>query len=109
MYHPLKNGQVERFNCTIIAMLRDYGEQSHMKRDVHTDILTYGYNTQIRRIANCTLFKLVLSQMPHAIVMQPNREGVPSESPRAYLHRWELGLSRLARDADDHMLKCQKK
>lgn len=44
--------------------------------DVYICIGKFGYRSQIRRIANCTPFKLVLLQPAHAIVMQSDPKDV---------------------------------
>lgn len=43
-YHPQTNGQVERFNRTILSALRHYVAEHPKDWDLFTDALTFAYN-----------------------------------------------------------------
>lgn len=70
-YHTPINAQVERYNRTIIAELRHYVEQHPRNWVFYTNIFTFCYNNQIRRITNFALFQLMHSQSPKGIIMLP--------------------------------------
>jgi hypothetical protein len=46
-YHPQTNGQVERFNRTILNALRAYVAKRQTDWDEYTPSLTFGYNSQV--------------------------------------------------------------
>lgn len=48
-YHPQTNGQVERYNRTIVKQLRHYVQDDERTWDELLPILTYAYNTQPHR------------------------------------------------------------
>ena len=63
-YHPQTNGQVERYNRTIAAMLRNYVGEHQDDWDVYMGPLTYAYNSHVHRTTGTTPFELVLSRPP---------------------------------------------
>jgi RNase H-like domain found in reverse transcriptase/Integrase zinc binding domain/Integrase core domain len=63
-YHPQCNGQVERFNRTLLSQLRCYIGDHQDDWDLYHAALTYAYNTQIHTSTNQSPFNLVLSRPP---------------------------------------------
>ena len=63
-YHPQTNGQVERYNRTILAMLRNYVNEHQDDWDRYATALTYSYNNHVHRSTGRTPFSLVLSRPP---------------------------------------------
>ena len=63
-YHPQTNGQVEHYNRTILAMLRNYVNEHQDNWDRYTTALTYAYNNHVHRSTGTTPFSLVLSRPP---------------------------------------------
>ena len=63
-YHPQVNGQVERYNRTILSMLRCYAEVHKNDWDRYESALTYAYNNHVHRITGTTPFELTLSRPP---------------------------------------------
>ena len=63
-YHPQTNGQVERYNSTILAMLRFYVNEHQNVWERYATALTYSYNCHVHRSTNTTPFNLVLSRPP---------------------------------------------
>ena len=55
-----KNGQVERYNRTILAMLRNYVNENQDDWDQYVKALTYACNTSLHRSTGTTPFELVL-------------------------------------------------
>ena len=73
-YNPKCNGQVERFNRTILAALRHYLDDHPKDWDLFTDALTYAYNTQVHSSTNASPFELVLARKPRHLAMNVNPE-----------------------------------
>jgi len=46
-YHPQTNGQVERYNRTLVRQLRCYISEHQKERDSHLSLLTLAYSTQV--------------------------------------------------------------
>lgn len=63
-YHPQTNGQVERYNKTIVTRLRHYVAKNQRDWDIFVQPLTYAYRSQVHRSTNTTPFSLVLSGQP---------------------------------------------
>ena len=63
-YHPQANGQVERYNRTLVAMLRNYVNDHQNDWDQYAEALTYAYNNHVHRSTGTTPFELVLSRPP---------------------------------------------
>ena len=63
-YHPQTNGQTERFNRSLTAMLRCYVEDHPQDWCAYVRALTYAYNTSVHRGINAAPFDLVLSRSP---------------------------------------------
>ena len=68
-YHPQTNGQVERYNRTVLAMLRNYVNEHHDDWDRYISGVTYAYNCTVHRTTKTTPFELVLSRPPPTFTM----------------------------------------
>ena len=63
-YHPPGNGQIERYNRTILIMLQCYLEKHQNDWDRYASAFTYAYNNRVNRSAGTTPFELILRQPP---------------------------------------------
>ena len=63
-YHPQTNRQVERYNWTIVSMLRYYVNEHQDNWDVNVGPLTYAYNSHVHRTTHTKPFELVLGRPP---------------------------------------------
>ena len=70
-YHPQANGQVERYNRTILAALRTYVADHPRDWDLYTDELTYAYNCLPHTSTDVAPFDLVLSKPPGPLALKP--------------------------------------
>ena len=64
MNHPQTNGQAERYNRTLTAMLRCFVDNNPSEWDVYAPALTYAYKMQGHRATGTRPFNLVLSRPP---------------------------------------------
>jgi len=63
-YHPQTNGQVERFNRTLLAQLRAFVSDDQTSWDYYSPSVTFAYNTQVHTATGFTPFELILSRPP---------------------------------------------
>ena len=68
-YHPQTNGQVDRYNRTVLAMLRCYVGEHQDDWDHYAPMLTYAYNNSVHRATGTTPFQLVLSNPPPSLIV----------------------------------------
>ena len=107
-YHPRTTGQTERFNRTICSALRHYVNDNQQRDwDDYSDVLTFGYNTQVHRSTGLMPFELVLSRAPSPATLEklPTIEGT---SPRAFKKRFLHSLRGLFHAANSRMTKYQQ-
>ena len=69
-YHPETNGQTERYNRSLLAMLRHYVSEHQDDWDYFTPTLTFAYNMTVHRSTGTTPFELVLSRPPPPFAIQ---------------------------------------
>jgi RNase H-like domain found in reverse transcriptase/Reverse transcriptase (RNA-dependent DNA polymerase)/Integrase zinc binding domain/Chromo (CHRromatin Organisation MOdifier) domain/Integrase core domain len=89
-YHPQTNGQVERYNRTILASLRAYISKSQDNWDDYTSAVTYAYNCRVHSSLGMPPFELALSRPPPTLSLQAQPredELTPTTSKQAFLER----------------------
>jgi transposase InsO family protein len=69
-YHPQTNGQVERYNRTILASLRAYIAKIQDNWDDYTSAITYAYNCRVHSSLGMPPFELALSWPPPTLSLQ---------------------------------------
>jgi hypothetical protein len=74
-YHPQKNGQVERYNRTIINALRGFVCDRQNDWDEFTSSLTFGYNCRIHSSLGRAPFELVFSRPPPPLSVETPEKG----------------------------------
>jgi hypothetical protein len=84
-YHPQTDGQVERFNKTIINSLRGYVERRQNDWDVYTSAITFGYNCRVHSSLNLAPFELILSRPPPILSVGPSEAEFQDTSSSAKL------------------------
>ena len=78
-YHPQTNGQVERFNRTIVNSLRGYVQDRQEDWDEFTGALTFAYNCRVHSSLKLAPFELVLSRPPPSLTL--NRPEFSQDQP----------------------------
>ena len=78
-YHPKANGQVERFNRTLLSGIRHYVAEHQRNWHEFIQPLTFAYNTHVHGTTGCTPFELVLSRPPTSLTLEnvPTAESHP--------------------------------
>ena len=75
-YHPQTNGQVERYNRTIVNALRGYVSERQNTWDEYTSAITFGYNCRIHSSLGLAPFELVLSRPPPSLSVEHPEPGI---------------------------------
>ena len=106
-YHPQSNGQVERFNRTMLNALRSYVADHPKDWDLYTDAITYAYNTQVHRDTSLSPFELVLSRIPPPVSIEAEPTVSAYPSPGQYRDAWKSWLKKIVPVARKAMEKAQ--
>ena len=89
-YHPQTNGQVERYNRTILASLRGYVAVRQDDWDDYTSAVTFAYNCRVHASLGMPPFELALTRPPPSLSLQSQptlEERTPSTLKREFLER----------------------
>jgi transposase InsO family protein len=88
-YHPQTNGQVERYNRTILASLREYVAQRQDDWDDNTSAVTFAYNCRVHSALGMPPFELALSRPPPTLSLQERtrREELLPYGKKQFLER----------------------
>ena len=99
---------MERYNTTILAMLRNYVNEHQSDWDEYAIALTYAYNNHVHRSTGTTPFDLVLSSSPPAFSLYHNSRGVRKATDEQREHYIEQ-LDATTAKAYDRLLKTQRR
>jgi transposase InsO family protein len=107
-YHPQANGQVERFNSTLVQAMRHFIADHPRDWDLYSDAVTYAYNTQPHSSTHVAPFELVLSNPPGppGLLPDPLKRELP---PAEFRYEWKQWLSHLMNSADDALRDAQQR
>ena len=103
-YHPQTNGQAERFNRSLTAMLRCYVEDHPAEWPKYVRALCYAYNSAVHQTTGKSPFELVLTRPPPEFMVThrtDRRQAAPARDD--YLARLEIALGK----ARESMAKVQ--
>lgn len=73
-YCPQANGQVERYNETLVARLRHYITKQQADLDDYVQPLAYGSATQVQRTTKPSLYSSMLSRESPGASMKKKME-----------------------------------
>ena len=107
-YHPQTNGQVERFNRTILAGLRHFCSEHGRDWDRFSHAMTFAYNNAVHRATGLTPLDLVLTRAPKPLNLE-NVETINHEAlgPRQEKTKFSQRLKLLMKTADARLEKSQ--
>lgn len=107
-YHPQTNGQVERYNRTIVKQIRHYVADNPRMWDELLPILTYAYNTQPHRSTGIAPFEMVIPRripnltvhsVPPGVSIQAHgttTDGSPLSVKRSFMARLRKTIPKVA-------------
>ena len=104
-YHPQTNGQVERFNRTILSALRTYIADHPKDWDLYTDAITYAYNCKPQTSTSVAQFDLVLSRPPPEIATKA--EHSEPQTAADFKNKWNANLQQTLATARKKLLETQ--
>jgi hypothetical protein len=105
-YHPQTNGQVERYNRTILASFRGYVAARQDDWDDFTSAVTFAYNCRVHSSIGLHPFELALSRPPRTLSLQasPRSQELTLETEKKdFLER----LKTLRLSANQNLHKAQ--
>ena len=105
-YHPQTNGQVERFNRTIVNGLNGCVAENQRSWDEFTSALTFGYNCRVHASLSLAPFELVLSRPPPPLSVETSSRG-DVESPANVRIRFLRRLGELMPLAQRRLAEAQ--
>ena len=81
-YHPMTNGQIERYNATMDAKIAALSNGNRTNWDTQLPFVTFNYNTNIHTTTGQTPFELMYGRSPvlpfdqqsSIVTLQPNSE-----------------------------------
>lgn len=110
-HRPETNGQVERYNRTVVAVLRNYVNEHEDDWDVYTSALTYVYDNQIHKSKQSKLFELVLSRPRTDFTLHPNvvdRPAATRETSKDFLKRMDIVMQRAYGELEAMEERCKR-
>ena len=110
VYHPQTNGQVEKFNRTILAGLRHFCSEHGRDWDRFSHAITFADNNTVHIATGLTPIDLVLMPPPKALNLE-NVETINHEAlgPRQEKTKFSQGLKLLMKTADARLEKSQSR
>ena len=94
-YHPMGNGQVERFNRTLLSMLRTLPEKFKTSWKDHVSKLSYAYNCTRHATTGSSPYYLLFGRspcLPIDLLFNVSREEKKSASLPEYVKKWKGAL-----------------
>ncbi|CAL9699311.1 unnamed protein product [Knipowitschia caucasica] len=111
-YHPSSNGQVERFNRTLLQMLRCYVNRNQKNWDEQLPLLTAAYRSSRHAVTGFTPNRLMLGREVHQPQDIQSGSAKLSADPLKeadFLYNLEEGLKEVHSLARDHLRTAQER
>ena len=110
-YHPEGNGQVERFNCTLLAMLQTLSEEKKSKWTEHLNKVTNAYNCTRHNSTGFSPFYLLFGRSPRLPVdiLFADTNPAPVRKYSEYAMQWLNAIESAYKIASDNAtLRCEQ-
>lgn len=110
-HRPETNGQVERYNRTVVAVLRNFVNEHENDWDVYTSALTYVYDNQIHKSKQSKLFESVLSRPRTDFTLHPNvvdRPAATRETCKDFLKHMDIFMQRAYGELEAMEERCKR-
>ena len=95
-YHPLCDGQVERFNRTLANMLAMYVNKNQKDWDLWLEQVLFEYRTSIRKSSGATPFSLLYCFTSYSTIPCHVKESLGTKRSLLYVHTYHLILTALS-------------
>lgn len=110
-YHPASNGQVERFNRTLLQMLRCYVHENHRDWDVYLPLLTSAYRAVPHSTTGFSPNRMMLGRevnMPGDLNTEQAKEIKPGTTTE-YVQELTENLESIHSLAREHLKSAQQR
>lgn len=110
-YHPQGNGQVERFNRTLLQMLKTLTEKQKSNWKDSLNKLIYAYNCTKSEVTGFSPFHLLFGHSPRLPidVLFGLDTSSPSMNKSEYLEVWKRGMQEAQEIAREHVKKASER
>uniref|UniRef100_A0A3Q2EEI4 Gypsy retrotransposon integrase-like protein 1 n=1 Tax=Cyprinodon variegatus TaxID=28743 RepID=A0A3Q2EEI4_CYPVA len=110
-YHPQGNGQVERFNRTLIQMLKTLTDKDKANWKDSLNKLVFAYNCTRTEVTGFSPFYLLYGRSPRlpidTLFSLPTETG--SHDHHAYVEQWKEGMQQAYTIAQENAQKCAQR
>ena len=107
-YHPMTNGQVERYNATMDAKIAALSNEKRTNWDEQLPFVTFNYNTSIHTTTRKTPFEMMFGRSP-TLPFDHQKPIVNLTQDPEHVQKLNQYLSSLAEDAKKNILRQQRK
>ena len=111
-YHPQTNGMVERFNSTLLQMLRTLPELQKPRWSEQLPKLMFAYNTSTHASTGYSPFKLMFGRQPILPVDWLLQDHIPRElegiAYHEYMDQWSKDMDQVYNVAKNNIDKARK-
>ena len=107
-YHPMGNGKAERFNRTLINMLKSIPKSEKKNWKDHLSKLCFAYNSTVNRATNFSPFFLMFgrqSRLPIDCVLPVEEAQTANKSHAQFVRDWQKSMKEAFQLANEHAQK----
>ena len=107
-YHPMTNGQIERYNATMDSKIATLSNENRTNWDEQLPYVTFNYNTSVHTTTGIIPFELMYGRFPVLPFDQQQPTVALSQDPE-HVNKLKQYLSSLTECAKTNILQQQKK